>query len=705
MTSSSSCTEKTDTYAVASSAGIRAIVNLPNFLGVKSVVTPSVARAKKLDVSKVVVWGRKENCALARTYANEEGLPICYLEDGWIRTSSADSHSRRVYSLLVDYEGVYYDCHSPSEIENTLNLDNREFNQLFGEREKNEAIYCRKYLTKNSITKYNFCRDADPAKIGHNDESLVLVIDQTAGDASLINGGMTADGFESMLQAACDENPSARIVVRTHPDVVSGRKTGHLTKMAKRQGLEISAEQDNPVDWIKRSDKVYVGTSQLGYEALLCGVEVHVFGKPFYAGWGLTVDRQKIARRIRNRSIDELFYVCHMRVARYCHPITGQPCSLRECLHHVNLQKHEFQRNSYHFVGSEITLWKRRFLKQFLRSPNGSVRFSSKTPVSAHETRLTWSFRDQKKLTLQKRESETRFEQTVGGAIYRIEDGFLRSKGLGSDYVAPASLVMDGRGIYFDPSKQSDLEYLLEHHNCTVEEIARADRLRKKILSAGVSKYNVNNKIRSTLPGKAKNALLVIGQVADDESIRRGAVDVDTNLSLCEAVREANPNAYILFKPHPDVVSGNRAGHIPENIVKKLVNEVVVDSDIVECFKACNEVHTITSQSGFEALLHGKTVVTYGLPFYAGWGLTHDKHRLDRRTRIRTIDELVHCVLVAYPKYIDIESGEFIGPEELIDLMSEQTDIQKYGSLQLKSSSFNGRMIRKARNIFKAMTY
>ena len=83
-------------------------MHLPNFLGVDSVVSPAIADARNLEVSMVVVWGRKESAEPALAVASERNLPVVYIEDGWVRTASADAHSRRVYSLLVDHEGVYY---------------------------------------------------------------------------------------------------------------------------------------------------------------------------------------------------------------------------------------------------------------------------------------------------------------------------------------------------------------------------------------------------------------------------------------------------------------------------------------------------------------------------------------------------------------------------------------------------------------------
>ena len=44
----------------------------------------------------------------------------------------------------------------------------------------------------------------------------------------------------------------------------------------------------------------------------------------------------------------------------------------------------------------------------------------------------------------------------------RVEDGFLRSRGLGADLIPPLSLVLDDMGIYYDPNSPSRLETLIE---------------------------------------------------------------------------------------------------------------------------------------------------------------------------------------------------------------------------------------------------
>ncbi|WP_299497043.1 hypothetical protein [uncultured Shewanella sp.] len=67
-------------------------------------------------------------------------------------------------------------------------------------------------------------------------------------------------------------------------------------------------------------------------------------------------------------------------------------------------------------------------------------------------------------------------------------------------------------------------------------------------------------------------------------------------------------------------------------------------------FHSIDEVYTISSLSGFEALLRGLKVTTMACPFYSGWGLTNDLQPNARRNRKLTIDNrtvvrgcLIYC--------------------------------------------------------------
>jgi capsular polysaccharide export protein len=673
--------------AVTFSKGIRAIGNIGALLGVHDVLPPRRAERSGLPIACVVVWGRKQNALKALSYAQKKGIPVWYLEDGWIRSCSESAHSRLSYSILIDRRGVYYDSTQPSQLEQWLNLADDEIVRLMGASALKDAKRCRERLVEHGITKYNYCSEPDISLLrSARPKPLVLIIDQTVDDVSVLLGGMGHAQFCTMLDRAVAENPDARIVVRTHPDVIAGRRRGYLTEYARQQGIEIHAERDNPMVWMREAERVYVGTSQLGYEALLCGCKVSVAGKPFYAGWGLTDDWQVMQRRHTARTIDQLFYATHFLLARYCDPVTGSVISLDACIDHVIEQKRNFRRNAQNHVCQGISPWKRRYLSQYLRSPDGRVRYgSASTTLAADEVSLCWSFRD---------------GGNVGDARVRVEDGFLRSVGLGSDFVAPGSLVIDDQGLYFDPAGPSELENLLNFAFCSDADRLRASQLRQRILDTGVTKYQVGSYDQTAAeyrPESGKKVVLVIGQVEDDESIKRGCLTISNNADLCDAVRQKRPDAYIVYKPHPDVESGNRKGQVPGSVLQHSVDHVEADRSLAACLGACDEVHTLTSLSGFEALMRGIPVFTYGLPFYAGWGLTEDHCYLARRQRRLSLDELVYFSLIVYPRYLDIPTGEFITAEQRVELQNSHRHSQSEQSLP--------RPLYKLRNILSALLY
>ena len=123
--------------------------------------------------------------------------------------------------------------------------------------------------------------------------------------------------------------------------------------------------------------------------------------------------------------------------------------------------------------------------------------------------------------------------------------------------------------------------------------------------------------------------------------------------SVLEAVRRAEPDAFLVFRPHPDVETGYRRGYVPRRTALRLADAVVARGDIGSLFGQVDAVHCITSLAGFEALLRGLAVTTWGRPFYAGWGLTTDRDPPPRRGRRLSLDALVAGALIRYPRYLD----------------------------------------------------
>jgi capsular polysaccharide export protein len=87
--------------------------------------------------------------------------------------------------------------------------------------------------------------------------------------------------------------------------------------------------------------------------------------------------------------------------------------------------------------------------------------------------------------------------------------------------------------------------------------------------------------------------------------------------------------------------------------------------------KRVDAVHTLTSLTGFEALLRGLPVTCWGAPFYAGWGLTEDRLPVPRRTRRLALDELVAVALILYPRCVDPLTELPCPPEVVLDRLTQ----------------------------------
>jgi len=622
---------------------------------------PSANAAQKLDA--VAGWGHKPTAERARRYASQHQLPYLALEDGFLR-SVGFGGSEPPLSLIVDNLGIYYDARTPSWLEELLQNDVRLDDAALLAR----AERFRQRIVESGVSKYNHASDQLPDVIA-NAEGLVVVADQTYDDASVTGALADESAFERALQAALEEHPNARVVVKVHPATVAGKKRGYLAGRQLASRVTVVAGDVNPQALLRRTQHLYVVSSQLGFEGLLAGVKVTCFGQAFYAGWGLTDDRQTSPRRFRRLRLEQLVAGALLLYPRYRHPLSPQRCEAEQVLEHLALQRRLFSANSRNFVCFDMSYWKRPFVRRYLRAPGRRVRFAaSPAALNGHEgpqpmTAVVWASRKTPELAS--------WAAARGVPLWHMEDGFLRSAGLGSDLTAPGSLVLDPDGIYYDPSRPSALEDILQNAEFSADELERAARLRKLVIDRRISKYNLPPAERLVLTARpGQRVLLVPGQVADDASVRLGTSSVGDNLSLLQAARGANPDAYIVYKPHPDVLSGNRSGAL-HGVTSPPWDLLVGQVPLPSCLDAAHEVHTMTSLVGFEALLRGLPVVTYGQPFYASWGLTSDHAPLARRTRKLTLDELVAGALLRYPRYVSWSARCFVSAEDKVLELSQ----------------------------------
>lgn len=642
--------------AAVLSRGILRIPHLGSFLPECGRVAPRW-RLRRGDFDAVAGWGHKETAEPARMLAERIGLPYLALEDGFLRSLRLGRDGEPPLSLVCDPVGIYYDARAPSQLENLLQVGGWETPEVLA-----RAAFARQWLRDERLSKYNHAVDRSPW--ADPERERVLVLDQTWNDASVQGGLADEHSFARMLEAAFDENPHAEVVVKTHPDVVAGYRRGYFGELPDHPRLRLLAEDIHPWALIDGVERVYTVTSLMGAEALLAGKRVRCFGLPFYAGWGLTDDEHSTPRRGRRRTIDELFAAAWMLYARYVDPCTGERCGIERIIALLADRRRHRLRVEKATICSGVSLWKRSFLPDFIAAAPGRARF-----VRRPETAIGRAAAEERSWTLWASSETTTLRERAGEAgvpMIRVEDAFLRSVGLGSDLVRPWSLVLDDEGIYYDASRPSRMETLLRETDFSPGLLERARQLQQRILSAGITKYNVGSSGELPSGHRGKTKVLVPGQVEDDASILRGSPEVRSNLELLRRVRAACPEAFILFKPHPDVVAGNRRGAVSDEEALGYCDTVLSEAAIASLLEQVDEVHTLTSLAGFEALLRGKKVVTYGLPFYAGWGLTEDNLRSPRRNRPLKLEELVAGALILYPVYVDPTTRNICSAEHLL---------------------------------------
>lgn len=255
-----------------------------------------------------------------------------------------------------------------------------------------------------------------------------------------------------------------------------------------------------------------------------------------------------------------------------------------------------------------------------------------------------------------------------------VEDGFIRSVGLGALHTPPMSLAFDSRDMYFVAGSPTDLEGILKNYDFDADEVLM-DRARKAIvqlLHTGISKYNSAKKanVDKIYGPKHSKRILVVGQVERDASIAFGCDKPLTNNDLVRLARSENPDAQIIYKPHPEVLGGIAAtGSNPEEV--RGIAQIMKDNvSLADSFQTIDHVYTITSLSGFEALLRGIKVTTVGCPFYSGWGLTDDRQENNRRRRVLTVEQLFAGAYILYPKYFDPERKRYVEIEDILSTLS-----------------------------------
>ncbi len=138
-----------------------------------------------------------------------------------------------------------------------------------------------------------------------------------------------------------DNRKNFNIIIKRHPDAILGGKKSYYSDSNIKQYLKdyhnvFLIDYDiNPYCLFNIVDEVHVVTSGMGFEALMANKKVYCYGNPFYSGWGLTYDKQPIARRNKHKKLEEIFYGAYIKFSRYYDPIKKQEVNLESLINYI----------------------------------------------------------------------------------------------------------------------------------------------------------------------------------------------------------------------------------------------------------------------------------------------------------------------------------------------------------------------------------
>jgi hypothetical protein len=317
---------------------------LTNLLGAQQRVSTRKGLAQPITVATVdllVQWGVTPTLSKLKQaqIGRELGRPTLIVEDGFIRSIGIGLSGEAGLSIIMDDTTAYYDAISaPSRLERQINS-----NIEITDEQRINALQLIKKIVSFKVSKYNHAPQIDLVDCFpqlQNRQHRVLLIDQRYHDQSVESGLANDQSFDQMVLDALENYPQSQILIKKHPDSILGAKKSYLNfeRLEKLNAMHriIPIMFDiNPYSLFSQVDDIFVATSGMGFEALMAGHKVHCYGIPFYAGWGLTQDKQTISRRHRSRRLEDIFHFAYIENSRYFHPDLGTRVSLDTLIDYV----------------------------------------------------------------------------------------------------------------------------------------------------------------------------------------------------------------------------------------------------------------------------------------------------------------------------------------------------------------------------------
>lgn len=576
-----------------------------------------------------------------------------YVEEGFLAYLRHPICGHSPLSVVIDRTGIHYDSTRPSDLQSILIQTAASWTDGMGARARRIMATIRRLR----LSKYNHQEGLLGEETGRRYR--VLLVDQSTQSRALRYGGANTDIFEQMMDSSCKGFPETDLVVKMHPDHDLNRAKSILHGRI-RPGVSALPPRVNIWSVLNQVDVVYTVSSQVGFEALMAGKKVVCFGQPFYSGWGLTTDVASGRGSGRQLTLEQLVYGVLVKYPLYIHPERQELCDIEEILSYLesaHLGALGFYDRIY-TVG--LRPQEKRTLPEYLRG-HLALDVNHISPKSARsrtygptEAVLYWDPREC-------HGDDLSYLESRGVSVLRA--GPWPMDPIQGDQAQPNILQITRNRLYNDGSPRNDLVLLLEQAHFDFDLLRRAETLQQNFLAV----LEQESKIRSHALNNqsvGRWIALVLGQGEGEGpwGVREKAVSTDHE--LLTQVRLDFPEAYILYAP--PVGESYSENHVPMSVDPTLYDQLVRPEHTVSCFKLADAVHVVSAFRGIYALIYGKLLYTYGRPFYAGWGLTHDAEVFVGRSKQRSLTELLCATFILAPTYFNWLTRTSGTPEEAV---------------------------------------
>ena len=301
----------------------------PRLFNAAEVIDASLAATDISKVSSVDIylqWAGQQDLR-QREVQQALGKERLIVEDGLLVNDRKNTPFRQKLSISFDDGAAWQDDTGlASRLAATLQSD-----AVLSAEASARATALIQRIVDGRLSRHNHLPDV-AIKLGSAERPKLLLIDGISAKADAEKVAAAQQAFKTMLRDVIAQYPDHDIVVKTELPKTRYLALNVLAHLPNVYFIDFNIHTRSLLDI---AEKVFVVNASEGFEAVMLGKEVHCYGKPFYAGWGLTVDYAAMPERTARRSVEDIFHYAYIVGSRYYLPTEERVCELEELVDYM----------------------------------------------------------------------------------------------------------------------------------------------------------------------------------------------------------------------------------------------------------------------------------------------------------------------------------------------------------------------------------